>query len=95
MHGGGLGWALGHLRSATAWWVAAVDPSGESLFLAAEGLEVEALFAAWGVVPEEVDPVADPLVALQLAIRELDAVRPTVPVGLWAAVHALQTRAER
>jgi len=56
---------------------------------------VEALFAAWGVVPEEVDPAADPVVALELAIRELDAVRPTVPLGLWAAMHALRTRAER
>jgi len=63
--------------------------------LAAEGLAVEALFAAWGVVPEEVDPAADPVVALELAIRELDAVRPTVPLGLWAAMHALRTRAER
>ena len=36
-----LGLALGHVRSAVVAFVAAEDPSGESLFLAAECLELE------------------------------------------------------
>lgn len=39
-----------------------------------------------GVMQEEVGPAAD-LVALERAIAALGAVRPTVPLRLWAAVH--------
>ena len=50
-----LGLALGHVRNAVVAFVAAEDPSGESLFLAAECLELEGLFAELGVEPELVD----------------------------------------
>ena len=51
--------SLGHVRNAVVAFVAAEDPSGASLFLAADCLEVEGLFADLGVEPEPVDPSVD------------------------------------
>lgn len=47
------------MRNAVVAFVAAEDPSGASLFLAADCLEVEGLFADLGVEPEPVDPSVD------------------------------------
>ena len=91
----GLGRALGHVRNAaTAFWDAD-DPSGESLFLAADCLDVEGLFSELGVVPDSVEPELDPLVSLNRAAAALDAVRPGVPLAMWAAVQAVLARAAR
>ena len=51
--------SLGHVRNAVVAFVAAEDPSGASLFLAADCLEVEGLFADLGVEPEPVDLSVD------------------------------------
>lgn len=91
----GLGRALGFVRCATRAFVAEVDPSGEGLFLASECLDVEALFAELGVVPELVNADLSAVEALERAAAELAGVRRFVPLGLWAAVQALRARAVR
>jgi len=53
---GALGLALGHVRNATAGFLGVDDPSGESLFLAAECVDLEGVFADLGVVPVLVEP---------------------------------------
>ncbi len=90
-----LGLALGHVRSAVAAFVAAEDPSGESLFLAAECLELEGLFADLGVAPELVGPGVDALASLKAASEALVAARPVVPLALWAGLQAVRARAAR
>lgn len=50
-----LGVALGHVRCAVAAFVAAEDLSGESVFLAADCLDLEGVFADCGVEPQLVD----------------------------------------
>lgn len=91
----GLGRALGHVRNAAnAFWDAA-DPSGESLFLAADCLDVEGLFSELGVVPVVFDSDLGPLESLDRAAELLAAVRPAVPLAVWAAVQALRARATR
>ena len=90
--------SLGHVRNAVVAFVAAEDPSGASLFLAADCLEVEGLFADLGVEPEPVDPSVDagadrvggllaawPRLATA-ALRVLDAVtvEPFLPCRLAA-----------
>lgn len=87
--------ALGHVRNAVAAFVAAEDPSGESLFLAAECLDLEGLFSEFGVIPEVVDLEAGARESLDLAAEALAAVRPAVPLVLWAALQALRARAAR
>ena len=90
-----LGLALGHVRSAVVAFVAAEDPSGESLFLAAECLELEGLFADLGVEPSLVDPGVDAIASLDAASEALVAARPVVPLALWAGLQAVRARAAR
>ena len=90
-----LGVALAHVRNAAAAFVAAEDPSGESLFLAAECLELEGLFAELGVVPEVVDPGLDGFGSLEAAHVALAAARTVVPAPVWDALQALRARAAR
>ncbi len=70
-----VGRALGHVRNAVVGFVAADDRSGESLFLAAECLELEGTLAELGVTPEPVDPGLDAVKSLRAASRELTAAR--------------------
>ena len=72
-----LGVALGHVRNAVVAFVAADDPSGESVFLAAECLGLDASES------------------LDAATAALAAVRPGVPLAVWAALQAVRTRAIR
>lgn len=90
-----LGLALGHVRSAVVAFVAAEDPSGESLFLAAECLELEGLFADLRVEPALVDPGVDAIASLDAASEALVAARPVVPLALWAGLQAVRARAAR
>ncbi len=87
--------ALGHLRSAVGAFVTAEDPSGESLFLAAECLELEGHFADLGVEPELVDPSTDGFTSLDAASEALATARSTVPLALWAGLQAVRARASR
>lgn len=87
--------ALGHVRNAVVAFVAADDPSGESLFLAAECLDLEGLFAELGVEPELVDPEPDARTSLDSASDALAGARPLVPLALWAALHAVLAKAAR
>ena len=87
--------ALGHVRNAVVAFVAAEDPSGESLFLAAECLDLEGLFAQLGVEPELVDPGADALASLDCASDALAGASPLVPLALWAGLQAVRARAAR
>ena len=91
----GLAIALGHVRNAVAAFVAAEDPTGESLFLAAECLDLEGLFSEFDVVPEVVDRDAGAPESLGLAAEVLASVRPHVPLALWASLQALRRRAAR
>ena len=90
---------MGHVRNASAAFVAEQDGSGESLFLAAECLELEGLFADLGVVPELVDPGLGPVESLEAASRALADVSAlsagSVPLELWAGVEALRARVSR
>ena len=90
-----LGLALGHVRSAVVAFVAAEDPSGGSLFLAAECLELEGLFADLRVEPALVDPGVDAIASLDAASEALVAARPVVPLALWAGLQAVRARAAR
>lgn len=90
-----MGIALGHVRNAVAAFVAAEDSSGESLFLAAECLELEGLFSEFGVVAAVVDREVGALESLDLAAEALAAVRPSVPLVLWAGLQALRARGAR
>ena len=85
--------ALGHLRCAVVAFVSAEDSSGESLFLAAECLEVEGLFADLGVEPEPVDPGASAIASLDAASEALATARPVVPLAVWAGLQAVRARA--
>lgn len=87
--------ALGHVRNAVVAFVAADDPSGESLFLAAECLDLEGLFAELGVEQELVDPGADARASLDSASDALAGARPPVPLALWAGLQAVRARAMR
>ena len=87
--------SLGHVRCAVVAFVAAEDSSGESLFLAADCLEVEGLFADLGVEPEPVDPSVDGVASLDAASEALATARPVVPLALWAGLQAVRARAAR
>lgn len=87
--------ALGHVRNAVVAFVAAEDPSGESLFLAAECLDLEGLFAELGVEQELLDPERDAATSLAAASESLAAARPLVPLALWARLQAVRARAAR
>ena len=87
--------ALGHVRCAVVAFVGAEDPSGESLFLAADCLEVEGLFADLGVEPEPVDPSVDGVASLDAASEALAAARPVLPLAVWAGLQAVRARAAR
>lgn len=63
------------------------------MFLAAECLELEGLFAELGVEVELVDPEVDATVSLDAAAEALSQGRPLVPLALWAALQALRARA--
>ena len=90
-----LGRALGHVRNAVVAFVVADDPSGESLFLAEDCLDLEGLFADLGVEPELVDPGADARASLDSASDALAAARPAAPLALWAGLQAVRARAAR
>jgi len=90
-----LGLARGHVRCAVVAFVSAEDASGESLFLAAECLELEGLFADLGVEPELVDPGVGGVESLDAASEALAAARSVVPLGLWAGLQAVRARASR
>ncbi len=92
---GGLGLAWGHVRNAAAAFLAVDDPSGECLFLAADCLDLEGLFSELGVAPEFVDETVDAIGSLDRAAAVLEAVRPGVPLAVWAGVQALRARAAR
>ena len=92
---GALGLALGHVRNAVAGFWAVEDPSGESLFWAAECVDLEGLFADLGVVPVFVEPGLDPLASLDAAAAVLSEARGRVPLALWAALQAVRSRASR
>jgi len=87
--------ALGHVRNAVVAFVAADDPTGESLFLAAECLDLEGLFAELGVEQEFLDPERDAATSLAAASESLAAARPLVPLALWARLQAVRARAAR
>lgn len=87
--------ALGHVRNAAAGFVAAEDPTGESLFLAAECLDLEGLYSEFGVVPEVVARDIGASESLDLAAEVLASVRPNVPLAVWAGMQALRRRAAR
>ena len=87
--------ALGHVRNAVAAFVARDDGSGESLFLAAECLELEGLSAELGVTPEPVDAELDPVESLRAASRELTEAGSSVPEAVRDAVEALLARVSR
>jgi hypothetical protein len=87
--------ALGHVRNAVVEFVSADDCSGESLFLAAECLDLEGLFAELGVEPEFVDPGPDAIESLEAASDVLDAARPVVPLAVWAGLQAVRAMAGR
>lgn len=87
--------ALGHVRNAVVAFVAADDPSGESLFLAAECLDLEGLFAELGVEPELLDPEPNGAESLNAASEALAAARPDAPLALWAGLQAVRARASR
>ena len=91
----GLGRALGHLRNASAAFLAADDLSSECLFLAAECLDLEGLFTELGVAPEFVDEGLDAAGSLSRAWALLEEIRPVVPLAVWVAVQALRARAAR
>ncbi len=88
-----LGVALGHVRAATAALVAAEDPSGESLFLAGECLDLEGVFSEFGVVAEVVDAEVSASVSLDRAADVLASIRAGVPLVLWSGLQALRARA--
>jgi len=90
-----LGLALGHVRSAVVAFVSTEDPSGESLFLAAECLELEGLFADLGVEPELVDAGVDAIASLDAASEALATARSVVPLALWAGLQAVRAKAAR
>lgn len=87
--------ALGHVRNAVVAFVAADDPSGESLFLAGDCLDLEGLFADLGVEPELVDPGVDARASLDAASHALAGARPLVPLALWAGLQVVRARALR
>lgn len=93
--GSALAIALGHVRNAVAAFAEAEDPSGESLFLAAECLDLEGLFSEFYVVADVVDREVGARESLDLAAEALAAVRRTVPLVLWAGLQALRARAAR
>ena len=87
--------ALGHVRNAVVAFVAAEDPSGESLFLAGDCLDLEGLFTDLGVEPELVDPGVDARASLDSASEALAAARPVAPLVLWAGLQAVRAKASR
>ena len=90
-----LGLALGHVRSAVVAFVATDDPTGESLFLAAECLDLEGLCGDFGVVPQPVDSGVDAIASLDAASEVLAAARHVGPLALLAALQAVRARAAR
>ena len=92
---GALGLALGHVRNAAAGFLGVDDPSGESLFLAAECVDLEGVFADLGVEPVFVEPGLGPLESLARASVVLGSARGGVPLVVWAGLQALRARASR
>jgi len=90
-----LGLVLGHVRGAVVAFAAADDPTGESLFLAAQCLDLEGLFGAFGVALEPVDSGVDALASLDAASDLLASARPVVALALWAALQLLRAKAAR
>lgn len=87
--------ALGHLRDAATAFLSADDPTGESLFLAAECRDLEAWFVELGVTPARLEPAADAAASLDAASAALAAGQSFVPLGLWAGLQSLRARSAR
>ena len=87
-----VGRALGHIRNAVVAFVTTDDGSGESLFLAAECLELEGTLAELGVTPEPVDPGLDAVESLRAASRELNAARSSAAQALCSGIEMLLAR---
>lgn len=88
----GVGVAWGHVRNAAAGLLGVEDPSGESLFVFAECLDVEDALAALGAAPVFVEARLSPresLVAASVALASVG--QPT----LAAVVDGLAARAAR
>ena len=92
---GGLGFAWGHVRNATAAFLAVDDPSSECVFLAAECLDLEGLFTELGAAPELVDEGLDAAGSLGRASALLQEIRPVVPQAVWVELESLRARAAR
>jgi len=87
--------ALAHLRNAATAFVTEADPTGESLFLAAECRDLEAWFVELGVAPAVLESAVDPVDALDAASAALAGGAAFVPLGLWAGLQSLRARTGR
>lgn len=88
----GVGVAWGHVRNAAAGLLAVEDPSGESLFVFAECLDVEDALAALGAAPVFVEGGLSPVESLVAASEALERVGQP---ALAAVLDGLAARAGR
>jgi hypothetical protein len=90
-----LAMVLGHVRNAVAAFAQADDPSGESLFLAADCLELEGHLVGLGLAPVSIPPDPDGFACLASAAALLGEQPELVPPLVWESLQLLLARAEQ
>ena len=86
---------LGHVRNAVAAFARADDPTGESLFLVADCLELEGYLVGLGLAPIVVDPDPNGFACLASAAALLGDQPELVSPLVWESLQRLLARAER
>lgn len=85
-----LGEALGHIRNATSELLGADDPTGESLLLGIQGLELQEMLG--DVWPAYIPDDRTAAESLGEAEQLLGEVIDSVPLAVWAALRSLRAQ---
>lgn len=90
----GLAEALGHLRQAAHQLLAADDPTGRSMALATEILDIENLLEELGIEPAWVPTSPAPAQSLTAAARLLSNAADMLPSDIWPTLHTVLLEAD-
>lgn len=86
---GNLEHAMGYIRVAISDLLAADDPTGRSLELAGQALDIEEAFDEMNVEPTYIEPGIETKVALATAAALLQQSPSQVPLGVWGRLRRL------
>ena len=84
--------AFGHVRSAAAELLKADDPSGDSLWMGAQALDLVEMFDELDVEPAVVGAGLSAAESLVFAAGLLEQERDRVPLAIWSQLRVLLDR---